>query len=34
MLFHTHMMTARSMDGGRTWEGHRSIAHRIVWEHY
>ena len=29
----THIMTARSRDGGRTWEGHRSIAHRNVWEH-
>ena len=29
----THVMTARSADGGRTWEGHRSIAHRNVWEH-
>ena len=29
----THVMTARSADGGRAWEGHRSIAHRNVWEH-
>lgn len=29
----THVMTARSGDGGRTWDGHRSIAHRNVWEH-
>ena len=29
----THIMTARSTDGGRTWEGHRSIAQRNVWEH-
>ena len=29
----THIMNARSADGGRTWEGHRSIAHRNVWEH-
>ena len=28
----THIMTARSADGGRTWEGHRSIAHRNVWQ--
>ena len=29
----THVMTTRSADGGRTWEGHRSIAHRNVWQH-
>ena len=29
----THIMVAYSSDGGRTWQGHRSISHRNVWEH-
>ena len=31
---YTHIMVAYSKDGGRTWEGHRSISHRNVWEHH
>lgn len=29
----THIVVADSRDGGRTWTGHRSIAHCNVWEH-
>lgn len=29
----THIMVAYSKDRGRTWDGHRSISHRNVWEH-
>lgn len=27
------IMVARSRDGGRTWTGHRAIAHSNVWQH-
>ncbi|MDE0142822.1 MAG: sialidase family protein [Caldilineaceae bacterium] len=30
----THIMVCYSSDGGRTWDGHRSISHRNVWEHH
>lgn len=30
----THVMVARSRDGGRTWSEHRSISRRNVWEHH
>ncbi len=30
---YTHIMTARSSDGGKSWSAHRSISHRNVWEH-
>ena len=29
----THIMVAYSSDGGRAWQGHRSISHRNVWQH-
>ena len=31
---YTHIMVAYSKDGGHTWEGHRSISHKNVWEHH
>ena len=31
---YTHIMAARSRDGGRTWSEHRSISRRNVWEHH
>lgn len=27
------IMVARSIDGGRSWDGHRAISHANVWEH-
>lgn len=30
----THVMVADSRNGGRTWTGHRSIAHLNAWEHH
>ena len=30
----TRIMAADSRDGGRTWTGHRAIAHLNVWEHH
>ena len=30
---YTHIMTAHSDDGGKSWTGHRSISHRNVWQH-
>lgn len=29
----TDIMTARSVDGGRTWQDHRSIAHLNIFDH-
>lgn len=31
---YTHIMVAYSSNGGRTWEGHRSISCRNIWEHH
>ena len=31
---YTHIMTARSTDGGRTWTDHTCIARANVWEHH
>jgi len=30
----THIMVAYSQDGGKTWNGHRSISQRNAWEHH
>ena len=30
---YTHVMAARSRDGGRTWGEHRSLTERNVWQH-
>ncbi len=30
----THIMVARSIDGGETWTDHRSIARASAWEHH